>query len=314
MKKNKKVLIIGITGQDGSYLANLLLKKKYKVFGLSRRNSSIENLKKLNIYTKIKIFRTKYENKNLLNKILKYNFHSIYFLGGNSSVVDSFKNDISSIKSHIIILEPILEYIRNQKNKSKTKFMYACSSEIFGNLKPLEKKNEKSIKKPNSPYALSKLIGFEIIKSFREMFNLPIFSVIFFNHDSPLRQDNYVIKKIVKGSNEIKLNKKKNLMLGNINIKRDWGWGPEYMSGCIKIMEKNYFDDFIIATGKTISLKKIVEYAFKRNKLNWKKYVKLSKKHKRKFDINENYADLSKIKKKINWQPKLTYKDIVNKI
>ncbi len=311
---NKKVLIIGISGQDGSYLAKLLLKKKYKIFGITRGNSSLKNLKKLAIDKHVKIYKLKYENKNFLLKILKNNFSQIYFFGGNSSVVDSYKNDKETIISHIAILDPILKFIREQKVKNKTKFLYACSSEIFGNYKSEEKKNESSLKKPKSPYALSKLIGFEIIKSYREMFDLPICSIIFFNHESPFRSEKYVFKKIVKASNDIKINKKNKLVLGNINIQRDWGWGPEYMSGCIKIMESKFFDDYIIATGKTTDLKKIIVHAFKKNNLYWKNYVKISKQQIRRFDITKNFANISKIKKRINWSPKLNYKDIINKI
>jgi len=311
---NKKILIIGITGQDGSYLTKLLLKKKYKVYGITRGNSSLKNLKKLNIEKKIKIFKTKYEDKKTLLKILKKNFSKIYFLGGNSSVIDSFKNDKKTIKSHTTILEPILKFIREQKTNKKTKFLYACSSEIFGNYKSNERKNENSLKKPNSPYGLSKLIGFEIVKSYREMFNLPVFSVILFNHESPLRSDKYVLKKIVKTSNRIKINKINKLYLGNINIYRDWGWGPEYMAGCIKIMNSKYCDDYVLATGKTTSLKKIIEFAFEKNNLKWRKYVNVNKQQIRKFDIKKNFADISKIKKKIKWSPKMNYKNIVEMI
>ena len=150
---------------------------------------------------------------------------------------------------------------------------------MYGNYNGKKKIKENDIKQPESPYGLSKLISYEIIKSYRQMYNLPVCSAILFNHESPLRTERYVFKKIVNGVKKIRDNKIKKIYLGNINIKRDWGWAPEYMIGCNKILNSKKIDDYIIATGKTVSIKKIIQIAFSNYKLNWKKYVHVVKKN-----------------------------------
>jgi len=301
----KKALIFGITGQDGSYLAKYLISKKYQVFGVSKKKN-FKNLKNLKIFQKIKIF----SYKNKLDTILKRNFSEIYFLGGQSKVFSSFIYEDITYSSQINPVIQILEHIRKQKNKSK--FLYASSSEIFGNYKNFMKKNENSYKDPISPYGLSKLIGFEMIKSYREMFKLPVCSVIFFNHESSLRSKGYVVKKIVDYVKKNKMNKK--LKLGNINIKRDWGWAPDYMEVCKKILSNKKIDDYIIATGITTSLREVIKKIFLKNKLNYKKFIEVDKKNVRKYDISQNYADIKKIKKNINWIPKTNLDQIISKM
>ena len=232
--------------------------------------------------------------------LLKKNFDEIYYLAGQSSVKDSFNKITSTYKSQILPLKNILDYIVKQNGK-KTKFLYAGSSEIFGNVNKQKKINEDSFKKPVSPYGMSKLIGYEIIKSYRSMFKIPVCTAILFNHESPLRPKSFVFKKIIDNIKDIKKNSKKKLRIGNINIKRDWGWGPEYMIGCHKIINSKKIDDYIIATGKTVSLKKIIELSFHSVNLDWKKYTIIEKRNFRKFEIKENYSNISKLKKQVKW-------------
>ena len=308
----KKILIFGITGQDASYLAELLIKKKnYIVFGVARRKNFI-NLKKLNILKSINIIIIKnFNNEFQIQKLLKKNFDQIYFLGGQQSVIDSFsKKEYQSYESNIVPVKSILEYIR--KSKKKSKFLFAASSEMYGYNK--KKISEKSPTNAYSPYGLSKIACFEFIKSYRMMFNLPVFSIIFFNHESPLRRENYVFKKIIKGAKNIKDGKQKKIILGNINVKRDWGWVPEFMNVVYKVMKKKEINDYVLATGKTSSLKDVINLAFKIHKLNWKKHVSFNKKNFRKNEIPENYADISLIKKKINWKPKFKLKEIIHRM
>ena len=302
--KIKKALIFGIICQDVSYLANFLIKKRYKVDGVSK-SFKYKNLKLLKIQRKIKIF--KYPKK--MDSLLKKNYDEIYFLGGQSNVFKSFSDRELTYNSQIKPLIPILENIRMKKIKSK--FLYASSSEIYGNYKNKKRKDENSFKQPVSPYGLSKLIGFEIIKSYREMFKIPVCSVIFFNHESPLRSKEYVIKKII---DYLKSNKRKKLKLGNIDIKRDWGWGPEYVQACHKILTSKDIDDYVIAFGKTHSLKEVLKEAFLLKNLNYKKFVISDERKKRKFDINKNYADIKKIKSKLHWKPRVNLKKIIFKM
>ena len=309
---NKKALIFGITGQDGAYLAKTLLKKKYLIYGITR-NKNYRNLKKLNLLNKIRLFNfSSFDNPKIMN-LFKKNFDEIYYLAGQSSVKDSFNKITSTYKSQILPLKNILDYIVKQNGK-KTKFLYAGSSEIFGNVNKQKKINEDSFKKPVSPYGMSKLIGYEIIKSYRSMFKIPVCTAILFNHESPLRPKSFVFKKIIDNIKDIKKNSKKKLRIGNINIKRDWGWGPEYMIGCHKIINSKKIDDYIIATGKTVSLKKIIELSFHSVNLDWKKYTIIEKRNFRKFEIKENYSNISKLKKQVKWTPKIDYLEVIKRL
>ena len=310
--KTKTALIFGVTGQDGSYLASYLIKKKYKVSGIYRRKTFI-NLKKLNLLKKIDLKLVKNIEKKNINKILENNYDEIYFLSGQSSVTLSFDKSVETYESQIEPIKVILDYITNQKNK-KTKFLYASSAEIFGNIHNKKKVNEKSKKKPISPYGLAKLIGYEIVKSYREMYKIPVCTAILFNHESSLRHNNFIFKKIINNLQKIKRNDQHKLIVGNIEIKRDWGWAPEYMEACYKILASKKLTDYIIATEKTIKLKKVISLFFKNYGLNWKKYTILNKKYYRNFEIKENYADTKKIRKNLKWKPKFSYLDIIKKL
>ena len=308
----KKALIFGITGQDGSILSSILLAKNYEVHGISRKKN-YKNLDKLRIKKKINKYLIKNNNEKKIINILKKNFEEIYFLGGQSSVNESFNLIEETFDSQIRPVKIILNYIYNRKKK-KTKFLYAASSEIFGQKKNKKKLTEKDTKEPISPYALSKLISYEIIREYRNTHKLPVCSAILFNHESNLRDKNYVLKKIVNAIKDIKLNKKKKIKLGNINIKRDWGWAEDFMTACNLILSKNKIDDYIIATGRTTSLKKILQKTLKNQKYSWQNYINIDKNLFRKFDIKENYANISKIKKNLNWRPKHFIKDLIYKI
>ena len=309
----KKVLIFGITGQDGSYLAELLLNKKnYKIHGISR-GKNFDNLKKLKILNFLKIHIVKKDTiDQKIIKILNYDFDEIYFLGGQSNVNASFYyKEYETYLSQILPVQRVLEFLR--KGKKKTKFLVSSSSEIFGYNKK-KRVHINSKKTPLSPYALAKLTCYEIVKSYREMFNLPVFSIIYFNHESPLRKNNYVIKKTILGAKQIKSGKLKKLLLGNINIKRDWGWAPEFMEGTYKAMKSKQINDYLFATEKTVSLKKVVKEIFKSNNLNWKNYVGFNKKNFRKYDIKENYANINLTKKNLKWKPKYKIKEIIQRL
>ena len=310
--KRKKALIFGITGQDGSYLAKYLIKKKYDVTGIYRKKN-FDKLKKLGLLKKINFELIKKIEKKKITKILKRNYDEIYFLSGQSSVTLSFKKTSETYESQIEPLKTILDHIVQQKTK-KTKFLYASSAEIFGSINNKKRINEQSKKKPISPYGLSKLIGYEIVKSYREMFKIPVCSAILFNHESPLRHKNFIFKKIIDSLEKIKKNGQHKLIVGNIEIKRDWGWAPDYMEACYKILNSQKITDYIIATEKTIKLKKIIDLFFKNSDLNWKKYTIINKKYFRKFETKENYASAKKIKKNINWEAKYDYLEIVKKL
>lgn len=306
----KKVLIIGVSGQDGSYLAqHLLSQKKYIVYGIVRKKNN-KNLNKLKITNKIKLIHIKKINETNLKKILNIFFDIIYFCGGQSNVYDSFNKEAETYDSQINPLVIILEHIR-LKNQS-TKLVNFTSSEIFGEHKK-KKLVENDLKSPLSPYALAKLAGFQIVKSYRDMFNLKLFNLIFFNHESSLRGNKFVIKKIINSVKKIK-SKKDKIYLGNINVKRDWGWAPEYMAGCHKISISKKYGDYIIATGKTNSLKNVINKILKKRNLNFNDHISFKNKNIRKLEIKENYANINKIKKFFNWKPLKKIDAIIDEI
>ena len=308
--KLKKALIFGISGQDGSYLAKLLLSKKYLVHGVSRKKKNI-NLKKLNINNKVKISILKLNNEKKIFSILNKGFDEIYFCGGQSNIIDSYNDkEQETYESQIIPVSHILEYIRLRNNKIK--FIFSCSSEIFGKLK--KKISELDEKKPLSPYGLSKLAAFEIIKSYREMFQLEVSSAILFNHESLLRRNEYVIKKIIETVKLIKLKKVNKIEMGDINIQRDWGYAPEYMKIMHAIMQSKNNSDFIIATGKSTSLKKILKIVFNFENLDWKKYVVKKNIFFRPNEIKSKKANIIKLKKIIKLYPKKNIYYILKKL
>ena len=304
----KKILIMGITGQDGSYLAKLFLNKKFIVHGTSRQKGDwANNVKYLNISNKIRVYRTDKKFNNL-NKILSNNYDYIFFLGGQSSVIKSYgKLEHETYDSQIIPISIILEFIRLQK-KRKSKFMYSASSEIFGYQKK-KKLNEKSKKNPQSPYGLSKLIGYEIVKSYREMFNLPVFTIIFFNHESILRNKDFIFRKVINYLKRRDFSKKINL--GNLNIIRDWGSSEEYMQIIYKIIKHKKIEDYVLATGHSSKLREIIRLFFLKFNLNYKNYIKIDKKLFRKFDIRENYANIKKLRKIIKTNPKKKFLNLI---
>ena len=300
--KRKAAIIVGVTGQDGSLLSNLLLKNGYKVIGTTTSNK-INNLKKLNISKKIHlIFKKNYDQRFFKSLFKHNNVKEIYYFSGQSSVSKSEKLNHITLDSNLDPLIDLLEVLR--KNKKKTKIINAVSSEMFGNSK--KKINEISKLNPTSFYGLAKCISFEISKSYRSQFGINICNLILFNHESNLRPKDFIIRKLVTEAKKIKSseNFKKEILVGNINIKRDWGYAKEYVGFMNKVAKSKFCDDYIVATGKTYKLKDVIRKLFEYYNLDIKKNLKISKKYYRKNEIRQNYADISKIKKTFQWKPK----------
>ena len=308
----KKALVFGITGQDGSYLTQLLIKKGYEVFGVSRRKKKISNFQKLEIAkNKVKIFYIKNINQKKIETIIKKSkCNKIFFLSGITSVGYSFEHSYETISYNAKYIFYILEACK--RIDSSIRIYNSLSSECFGN--KLEPINEKSKFEPISPYALSKTISYYLTKYYRETHNLWISNGFVFNHESPLRSEKFVIKKIIKSANLIKLNKLDKITIGDVSIQRDWGWAPEFVKFIYKISELKKADDFIIATGKTTKLKDILIYIFKILKINPKNKMKINKKLFRQSEIKKNIANISKLKKTFKDYPKTSVFQIVQKI
>ena len=313
--KKKTALIFGISGQDGSYLADLLLKKKYNVIGCTRKKSkkNLFRLKKLSIINKVKIIKATALNKKFLKNLLKKNknIKEIYYLAGDSSVLNSFKYPDISFESNAIGILNILVAVKNYNRKIKV--FNATSGQFFGNNKK-NFYNEKSIIAPQSPYGVAKATGYMFTKIFRESYNLYSCSGILFNHESPLRSDEFVTKKIINTSIKMKKNKKLNLYLGNIDIYRDWGWAPEYVKAMWLMLQQKNPIDLIIGSGKKNSIREFVNEVFKLLEIKKTRLKANTKIFQRKIDIDSYKADINLIKKKLRWKPKVKFNEIVFKM
>lgn len=296
----KKALIFGITGQDGIFLSNYLIKKKYQVYGYYRNLD-----KKKNLNNKVKLFYSKSLNKKLIfNLVQKIIPDEIYYLIGESSSYYSFKNHLKTININFTYFTYIIDSCI--RHKIKPNIFYASSGEIFGS--NVEVINEKTGRKPKNPYALSKHISMIYIKYMRKFYNLNISTGILFNHDSEYRSNLNFIKKITSYLNANNLKKK--LQLGNIDLYRDFGLAKEYIVAMHKINQQKKADDYIIATGKSIKLRKLINYSFKIKNMNYKNYIQVNKDKYSNKEIKFKSVNISKIKK-LGWKPKYTSYDLI---
>ena len=327
----KTALITGVTGQDGSYLAQFLLGKKYRVIGTTRKklNSKTWRLKKLKIDNKIILEKMDLEKIEDINMIFyKYKINEVYNLASQSFVNTSFSTPIKTTNITALGVIRILETIKNIN--PKIKFYQASSSEMYGNTLS-NKQSEKTKFNPQSPYAISKLFGHYITKNYRNSYNLYAVSGILFNHESPLRSNEFVTKKIISGLINIINKKKKFIELGNVYSKRDWGYAKEYVVQMWKMLQLKKADDFVIATGKTHSIKELIDIATKYLNLNVKwvgsglklrlinngnnqTIIKINKKFFRPADVNRTKGNIEKAVKILKWKPKITFKKLVRLI
>ena len=310
--KKKKAFIVGVSGQDGAYLSKYLYGKKYLVYGYTRSLSkkNLRNLETLKIINKITL--RKYLERNskiILNDILKIKPNEIYFFSGQSSVKKSFKKPLDTYKSNNKILFEILELLRLKKLYN-IKFYNSCSTDCFGKNKSIYN-NEKNYFSPQSPYARAKFFSFWLTKYFRENYKIHSKSGIISNHESPLRNDHFVIKKIVNFANN---HNKDYLKLGNINISRDWGWAPEYVEAIYKINSSKTPQDYVVGTGKIKSLRYIVNKIFKKLKID-KKFLKInSYKSLRSNEIIKVGTNPKKIYRELKWRSKTNINQVIKKM
>ena len=301
----KVALIFGGSGQDGTLMSELLLQKGYKVYSISR---SLKKNKNKNNYS-IKYLKINYYNNNEIKKIIsKTNCAEIYYFAGQPSLRISYQKEFETIKSHSLPLYYILDAVCNIK-KRKVKIFNAGSGLIFKNDNKII--DENSLLYPISPYAFGKLISFNLIKYFRENHGIHCFTGIFFNHESFLRSKDHLLPKIINFLKNKDYLKKK-LILGDINIKRDWGWAPEYMKIIFNLMKKNNVNDLIIATGKSVSIKFILEYLFNKFNLNWKDHVIFSKKFLIKSEAKVTQVSIKKLKKFSSFYPRIKITQILD--
>ena len=313
--KKKIALIFGVSGQDGSYLAEFLIKKNYSVIGVTRNKSkkNMYRLEKLKIFNKVKIIQGVVLDQKFLNKIIKKysSIKEIYYLTGDSSAIDSFIYPQKSFESNTTGILNILLTIK--KINKKIKVFYAASGQFYGNSKN-NYYSEKSVIKPTTPYAIAKAAGYWLVKIFRENYDLYACSGILFNHESPLRSDEFVTKKIINVSKQIKKNNKVKLRMGNIDVYRDWGWAPEYVKAMWLMLQQKQPIDLIIGSGKKFSVRDFVNEVFKKMKIDKKNLITGTNKLIRKIDIQSYRANTTLSKKIIKWKTKITFKKIIHKM
>ena len=310
----KKIIIFGVSGQDGSYLAKLLLSKGFKVYGTSRdaEVQKFSNLKILGIKERISVVSVAINDFGSVFQCIKnISPDVIYNLASQSSVALSFSQPHETMESIELGTLNILESIRLYGKEIK--FYNACSSECFGDTGET-KADEKTPFNPLSPYAVSKAAAYWMVKNYREAYGISACSGILFNHESPLRQDRFVTKKIINAAVDISKGKNKTLNLGNIDIVRDWGWAPDYVEAMWLMMENNISEDFVVATGISKSLKDFLSISFEYLNLNWKNYVSIDENLYRPTDISKNIGNPNKIKKQLGWKAKYSFHEMIKEI
>lgn len=307
----KIALIVGITGQDGSYLAELLLDKGYEVHGIIRRSSNGNLFRLSNILDKITLhFADLSDSLSLLKVIGEVKPDEIYNLAAQSQVYVSF--EIPEYTSDVTGLGALrlLESIRVLN--PKIKYFQAASSEIFGNAKETPQ-TENTQLNPNNPYGMSKFYAYQMSKIYREKYNIFTCNGILYNHESPRRSENFVTRKITKALAKIVAKEQNELYLGNIDDKRDWGYAKDYVEAMYLMLQQEHPDDYIISTGETHSVRDFLEIAFNVVNLDWHKYVKIDQKLVRPLDSRKLVfkGDNSKAQKMLCWKPKTSFKELV---
>jgi GDPmannose 4,6-dehydratase len=311
----KTALITGITGQDGSYLTELLLSKGYTVYGVIRRSSSFNTGRIDHIYQdphdptpKMRLVYGDLNDASSLNKIIRTIApDEIYNLGAQSHVRVSF--DVPEYTGEVTALGTVrlLEAIR--ETGVKTKFYQASSSEMFGNAQSPQ--NEETMFQPCSPYAAAKLYAHWMTVNYRQGYRLFACNGILFNHESPRRGETFVSRKITKAVARIKHGLQDKLYLGNLDAKRDWGYAGDYVEAIWMMLQQPEPDDFVIATGETHSVREFLDEAFGYVKLDWKQFVKIDPRYYRPNEVDLLLGDASKARKKMGWQPKVSFQGLV---
>ena len=335
--KNKVALIFGVTGQDGSYLAELLLKKNYIVHGVIRRSSSINTLRVDHIYQdpheKNYRFRLHYgditDSLSVSSIINKTKPNEIYNLAAQSHVAVSFEVPEYTANADALGTLRILEAIKFHKLTRKTKFYQAGTSEMYGKVQAVPQ-NEKTNFYPISPYGVAKLYAHWITKNYREAYNIYACNGILFNHESPRRGETFVTKKIVSALCRIKEQKQKKLYLGNLNAKRDWGHAEDYCYAMWKILQQKEPDDYVIATGNQYSIRQFINLTAKKldMKISWKgkglkekafnergfPIIECDKNYFRPLDVNTLLGDARKARRQLNWKPSYNINSLINEM
>ena len=313
----KKALITGITGQDGSYLSELLLSKGYEVHGLIRRSSTFNTSRIDHLYRdphdpQAQLFLhygDLTDGQNLTNLVLDLKPDEIYNLGAQSHVRVSFDAPQYTVQVTGIGALNVLEAARQLDKSKKTKVYQASSSEMYGDAAETPQ-TEKTPFHPQSPYACAKVYAFHQTVNYREAYGLFAVNGILFNHESPRRGETFVTRKITRAATRIKVGLQEKLYLGNLDAKRDWGYAKDYVEGMWMMLQHDTPEDFVLATGQTQSIRDFLNYTFEYIDLDWNDYVEIDPRYFRPTEVNRFLGDFSKAKDLLGWEPQTSCRDL----
>lgn len=306
----KTALICGISGQDGAYLAKLLLERGYTVFGGSRdaQMASLRNLSRLGIRSDVRVVSISINDfRSVLQTLLKVKPDEVYNLAGQSSVGLSFEQPVETLESISVGTLNLLEAIRF--SNLPIRFYNAGSSECFGDTGSTAA-DELTPFRPRSPYGVAKAAAFWQVANYREAYQLYASTGILFNHESPLRPERFVTQKIVAAACRIAAGSAETLTLGNIDIARDWGWAPDYVDAMWRMLQQEKSDDYVIATGRTTKLRDFIQVVFESLDLNWENHVETSVSFFRPTDIAEGHANPAKARRQLNWEARYRMEEV----
>ncbi len=307
--KKKTALITGVTGQDGSYLAELLISKGYKVFGCVRRNST-ENFERLEHFKKdIELLEVDLlDQMSIISALKKAKPREVYNLAAQSFVPTSWDQPVLTGQFTALGVTKMLEGIREIDRT--VRFYQASSSEMFGKVREVPQ-TENTPFYPRSPYGVAKVYGHFITVNYRESYNIYAVSGILFNHESPRRGKEFVTRKVTNAVARIKLGQQKVLEMGNLNSKRDWGFAGDYVRAMWMMLQQSKPDDYVVATGQTHTVKDMVKIAFGHVGLDWKKYVKINPKFIRPAEVDLLLGNPAKAKRQLKWKPEVSFEQMI---
>jgi len=305
----RKAFITGITGQDGSYLAEILLEKDYEVYGMVRRSSTFNRSRIDHLYGQLELVYGDLGDGSSLNQLMRtIRPDEVYNLGAQSHVRVSF--DIPEYTADVVALGTLRLLDAIREGDLRCRFYQASSSEMFGKVHEVPQSEETEFH-PRSPYAVGKLFAHWITRNYREAYGMYAVNGILFNHESPRRAESFVTRKITVAIGNILRGEQNELRLGNLEAKRDWGYALDYMEGAWRMLQQDEPDDYVLATGETHSVQEFLEAAFTYAGLDWRDYVKIDPRYFRPAEVDLLIGDYSKAKEKLGWEPTVRFEELV---